>query len=172
MDGLFLGRAADRHVGEAHRRHRDMGDALAAVDEATIDAWVVRGAFAELLAAWVQGVAFDWHRLYGEGQALPQRISLPTYPFARQRCWVPVADDSAESGGTTSLTIDTHHRSGDPAGLGSDAVPLVPALHPLLHRNTSTLAAARFSTILHGPRNLSGGPRRSGPDGPPRRGLS
>ena len=89
VDGLFLGRAADRHVGEAHQRHRDMGDALAAVDEATIEAWLARGAFAELLAAWVQGLVFDWHRLYGEGQALPQRISLPTYPFARQRCWVP-----------------------------------------------------------------------------------
>ena len=150
VDGLFLGRAADRHVGEAHQRHRDMGDALAAVDEATVEAWVVQGAFAELLTAWVQGVAFDWHRLYGEGRALPQRISLPTYPFARQRCWVPVADDSAESGRATSLTIDAHHRNGDPAELGSDGVPLVPALHPLLHRNTSTLAAARFSTIFTG----------------------
>jgi polyketide synthase PksN len=70
VDGLFLGRAADRHVGAAHRRHRDLGDALAAVDEATVEAWMAQGAFAELLTAWVQGLAFDWCRLYGEGQAI------------------------------------------------------------------------------------------------------
>ena len=150
VDGLFLGRAADRHVGEVPQRHRDMGDAFPGVDEATVDAWLARGAFAELLAAWVQGVAFDWYRLYGKGQALPQRLSLPTYPFARQRYWVPVADDEAASGGATSLVIDARHTNGDLAGLSSDGVPLVPVLHPLLHRNTSTLAAVRFSTTFTG----------------------
>ncbi len=29
----------------------------------------------------------DWNKLYGETK--PKRISLPTYPFARERYWVP-----------------------------------------------------------------------------------
>ena len=37
---------------------------------------------------WVKGLVFDWNRLYGENK--PRRISLPTYPFARERYWVPV----------------------------------------------------------------------------------
>lgn len=150
LDGLFLGRAADRHVAEMHQRHKDMGDAPAAVDEATVEAWLARGAFAELLTAWVQGVTIDWYSLYGGGQALPQRISLPTYPFARHRYWVPVADNGVESWRSTSLAIDTPYHNGDPTGLGCEGVLLVPALHPLLHRNTSTLAAARFSTTFTG----------------------
>ena len=49
------------------------------------------------------------------------------------------------------ITIDTHRRNGDPVGtVAPMELPLVPALHPLLHRNTSTLAAARFSTIFTG----------------------
>ena len=34
----------------------------------------------------MKGWSFDWQRLYGE--AKPRRISLPTYPFARERYWI------------------------------------------------------------------------------------
>ncbi|MCB0207975.1 MAG: SDR family NAD(P)-dependent oxidoreductase, partial [Anaerolineae bacterium] len=34
---------------------------------------------------WVSGVQIDWSLLYG--QQKPRRISLPTYPFARERYW-------------------------------------------------------------------------------------
>jgi len=30
---------------------------------------------------WVKGLVFDWNRLYGDNK--PKRISLPTYPFAK-----------------------------------------------------------------------------------------
>ena len=51
-----------------------------------LDAWVAKGKYGKLLELWVKGLAFDWRRLYGE--ARPRRISLPTYPFARERYWV------------------------------------------------------------------------------------
>jgi acyl transferase domain-containing protein len=39
---------------------------------------------------WVKGLAVDWNKLYvGNTAGRPRRVSLPTYPFARQRCWVP-----------------------------------------------------------------------------------
>lgn len=39
---------------------------------------------AALVEAWLHGVAVDWARL-GSGSA--QRVTLPTYPFVRQRYW-------------------------------------------------------------------------------------
>ena len=58
-----------------------------------IDKWVQRKKFAQLLRLWVEGLAFDWRKLYGEHATYglpPRRISLPTYPFARESYWVPV----------------------------------------------------------------------------------
>jgi len=36
---------------------------------------------------WLSGVDVDWVRLHGD--ALPRRVKLPTYPFERQRFWLP-----------------------------------------------------------------------------------
>ncbi|UCH94144.1 MAG: SDR family NAD(P)-dependent oxidoreductase [Candidatus Aminicenantes bacterium] len=59
-----------------------------------------------LARLWVSGLAIDWRLLYpGE---TPCRISLPTYPFARKRCW-------------KSQTTETSHLPGEKA-----------QLHPLL----------------------------------------
>ncbi|QGZ36672.1 non-ribosomal peptide synthetase [Stappia indica] len=38
-------------------------------------------------AAWVTGARVDWRQL--RGGARPVRIGLPTYPFARERYWLP-----------------------------------------------------------------------------------
>jgi len=35
--------------------------------------------------SWVQGARFDWAKVHGTSQG--KRISLPTYPFERRRCW-------------------------------------------------------------------------------------
>ncbi|MDC0707423.1 amino acid adenylation domain-containing protein [Stigmatella sp. ncwal1] len=48
-----------------------------------------------LAACWAQGEQVDWMRLH-EGQQR-RRVSLPTYPFARQRFWVE--DTPREHGG-------------------------------------------------------------------------
>ncbi|OMG74766.1 amino acid adenylation domain-containing protein [Burkholderia ubonensis] len=93
---------------------------------AALDAWIAKGKLAKLLALWVQGFEFDWNRLYPEGA--PRRISLPTYPFARERYWVPQA---AASHGAAPGAAQA-------------------ALHPLLQRNTSGLSGARFSARFAG----------------------
>ncbi|OHX11184.1 KR domain-containing protein [Chromobacterium sphagni] len=63
--------------------------ALARDDEfdETIDKWVARKKLGKLLELWVAGLEIDWSRLYGARP--PRRISLPTYPFARERYWLP-----------------------------------------------------------------------------------
>jgi acyl transferase domain-containing protein len=82
-----------------------------------IDECFAERRYDELLARWVSGVTVDWARLYGDAE--PRRVSLPTYPFAREHYWVPEAPmhTSSENGASK-------------AGLPR-------ALHPLLHVNTS-----------------------------------
>lgn len=47
--------------------------------------------YSRLLTEWAKGAAVDWSLLY-EGEK-PKRVSLPVYPFAKERYWVPVPAD-------------------------------------------------------------------------------
>ncbi|WP_287777593.1 beta-ketoacyl synthase N-terminal-like domain-containing protein [Janthinobacterium sp.] len=59
--------------------------------------WLAHKKFSKVLELWVKGMAFDWTVLYRDhGADRPQRMSLPTYPFARVRYWVPEAPRPAE----------------------------------------------------------------------------
>ena len=59
--------------------------AVLTVDEdiaKAIDSWIDKRKFSKLLALWTKGLNFDWNKLYRD--AKPSRISLPTYPFAKE----------------------------------------------------------------------------------------
>ncbi|GER89945.1 polyketide synthase PksM [Dictyobacter vulcani] len=92
--------------------------------QAAVRAWREKGDYTQLAQAWAHGTVIDWNELYGDSR--PMRISVPTYPFARERYWIP--DTSA---GTGSATIGR-------------------VLHPLLHRNTSDFIEQRFSSTFTG----------------------
>ncbi|MBT2575227.1 amino acid adenylation domain-containing protein [Bacillus sp. ISL-51] len=94
-----------------------------------VEKWMARGKYAKLLELWVKGLDVDWAKLYGDQP--PKRISLPTYPFAKDRYWVSGTAHKNEGEGT--------------AFTGAGAV-----LHPLLHRNTSNLTEQRFSSTYTG----------------------
>ena len=113
----------DLHVGDV-ARHRDALAGFAAdVDMAeTVAAWVAKGKFDKLLDLWVKGFALDWARL---STASTPPVSLPGYPFARERLWV--GDLTSGAGRTTSAR-----------------------LHPLVHTNTSNLDAQRFTSVFTG----------------------
>jgi amino acid adenylation domain-containing protein/thioester reductase-like protein len=83
---------------------------------------------AKLAQLWVSGTEIDWQLLYGNQK--PQRISLPTYPFARERYWIPVTEAS------TNKMVDVKG--------------YVAKLHPLLESNTSTFRSQQFTTFLTG----------------------
>ncbi|WP_033576304.1 FkbM family methyltransferase [Dickeya chrysanthemi] len=55
-----------------------------------VQAWASKGKFAKLLEIWVKGLNIDWRILYSAMAPAfrPRRVSLPTYPFARERYWV------------------------------------------------------------------------------------
>lgn len=51
--------------------------------------WIADGDLEKIAELWVRGHGINWELLYGECR--PERISLPTYPFAGERYWVPEA---------------------------------------------------------------------------------
>ena len=88
-----------------------------------VEKWIAKGKLNNIAELWTEGVAINWELLYGERR--PQRISLPTYPFARERYWAPeIRGQESENKGQT--------------------------IHPLLHQNTSDLSEQRFSSIFSG----------------------
>ena len=118
----------ERGIEEFYRgegkREKDTLAVFVADDERQDDRDVgCAGKYGKLLELWVKGLSFDWQRLYGD--ARPRRISLPTYPFAKERYWIePVARAAVE--GTA------HGFNGS-----------VPS--PLLHRNTSDFSPSGSS---------------------------
>ena len=127
-----LDQLEDVYIGEASRS----SDALAGLGDdedvqQLLQGWLQKGKYGKVLQLWVKGASLKWERLYEDGSYAshrPRRISLPTYPFAREKYWVHSA-----GGGTSFLRQEG----------GA-------ALHPLLHRNSSDLQEQRFTTRLGG----------------------
>jgi len=92
----------------------------------TVDKWIANRKLSKLVDLWVKGLELDWDKLYGD--AKPQRISLPTYPFAKERYWIDMA--ASKQGTATG--------------------PATAVLHPLLHSNTSDLREQRFRSTFTG----------------------
>ncbi|GAV11581.1 SDR family NAD(P)-dependent oxidoreductase [Paenibacillus sp. NAIST15-1] len=80
----------------------------------------------ELGRIWAQGTEVDWLGLYSGVR--PRIVSLPTYPFDGKRYWL------SQTGRKTDEQC--HQLSGQ--------------IHPLVHRNHSTLEEQKFSTTLTG----------------------
>ncbi|MHB1946560.1 MAG: beta-ketoacyl synthase N-terminal-like domain-containing protein [Gammaproteobacteria bacterium] len=59
---------------------------------------------AKLAELWVNGAKINWELCYTD--QTPKIITLPNYPFAKRRCWVPVsASSQAEEKSITEKTI-------------------------------------------------------------------
>lgn len=71
--------------------------AIFAADEdmaMAMDAWIRKRKYDKLADLWVKGVNIDWTKLYGD--AKPRLISLPSYPFAKDHCWLPEKMDQVK----------------------------------------------------------------------------
>jgi len=102
----------------------------AAAGEILVRGLIERNGLSGLAELWVAGAKIDWRLLYEPGA--PRRVSAPTYPFARERHWMP-----------------------DPAGTVAEkrhqpAAVAAPRLHPLIHRNVSTLREQKFESRFTG----------------------
>ncbi|HXH41887.1 MAG TPA: beta-ketoacyl synthase N-terminal-like domain-containing protein, partial [Thermoanaerobaculia bacterium] len=117
----------DVHQGQVKRNNETLSLFSDDADlQQTVDKWVAGRKFSKLLDLWVKGLDVDWSSLYSETK--PSRVSLPTYPFAREHYWIDIA-------------------AGAPLA-AREAATVV--LHPLLHRNTSDFSEQRYSSTFTG----------------------
>ncbi|HEX3525457.1 MAG TPA: SDR family NAD(P)-dependent oxidoreductase [Thermoanaerobaculia bacterium] len=124
--GLYLGQA---------RGNSEAMSILAAEEDfrGVVDRWIEQGRLDKVLDLWVKGMKVDWDRFYGEPK--PRRLSLPTYPFARERYWATGATGAIWAAtGATGAT-------GATSGLTEPA----PALRPA----PSFVAAAPPAAAVH-----------------------
>ncbi|MFE6775903.1 SDR family NAD(P)-dependent oxidoreductase [Streptomyces sp. NPDC057702] len=99
------------------------------------------GEYAALLDLWVGGQDLDWEAFTAPGTR--RRRSLPTYPFARPRHWLPPKDTAVPLAAPTGA-------------------PAPERLAPLLHHNRSSLFEQRFTTTFTGHEPFLDGHRVAG----------
>ena len=131
LEGFVAGRDGIENLYRGQVKRNQATLAVLATDDEmqeTIAKWIQRKKYGKLLDLWVKGLTFDWNKLYGEIK--PCRISLPTYPFAREHYWLP--EIGIKSG---NITVNT---------------AMTASIHPLLHQNTSNLSEQRFSSTFTG----------------------
>ncbi|WP_030547342.1 SDR family NAD(P)-dependent oxidoreductase [Streptomyces albus] len=111
--------AAGRTHDRVHRGRAGFGDA----DAPTVprNAAPTPQEYAELLDAWVHGAPYDWESLHEA--ARPRLIGLPTYPFARDRYWLPAT--GTEAADPAPSVAPAPSDGGGPAGH-----PLLPTAGP------------------------------------------
>ncbi len=111
------------------KRNKDAMALLAADDDLqkTLEDWIDKRKYGKILNLWIKGLNFDWNKLYGKNK--PQRMSAPTYPFARERYGNRPLDSNVSGGSKPDLK--SH-------------------LHPLLQENTSNLSEQRFTSRFTG----------------------
>ncbi|MET1256790.1 SDR family NAD(P)-dependent oxidoreductase [Aliikangiella maris] len=78
-------------------------------------------------AYWVAGNQVSWEAFYDSER--PMRLSLPTYPFAQESYWLPIGNTA-----TAQKKVGVSETQ----------------LHPLVHRNVSTLQEQKYASRLNG----------------------
>ncbi len=103
--------------GSGKESGRDTGFMSADDSTALLQRWVEQRAFHKIARFWTEGFHVDWYQLYPI--AAPCRISLPGYPFARERHWIQAPEDlgriahdasSAETSSPTASTAASAHQ--------------------------------------------------------------
>ncbi|SDY56908.1 Acyl transferase domain-containing protein [Lysobacter sp. yr284] len=96
-------------------------------------------ALAELAARWVGGFDPDWRELPRSRPGRPAH--LPTYAFAKERCWVDIGEDAANAGGESGQTRETAAAKPAPAAAPVQRVAEELAALELLIGDTEPVAA-------------------------------
>ncbi|MEQ5843789.1 amino acid adenylation domain-containing protein [Paraburkholderia acidicola] len=135
-------------VGEAVALLRDsaLPEAAAGTDAVQLDTHAV--SLPQLAEQWQAGATVDWHALHGA--RLPQRLSLPAYPFAQHRHWLNAASVS----GPQLAVLDWQRAPAVPRAHSTEPIALYgndPALlAALAARLEKTGAAVETLTSLNG----------------------
>jgi acyl transferase domain-containing protein/thioesterase domain-containing protein/acyl carrier protein len=132
---LFAGGRGDRDEVAA-----PFGDTF----DATVERWIADRNFTRLAELWALGVPVDFGRLYGSDK--PRPVGLPSYPFARDRCWFTAASGSPvpREGATPAITP----RESPPALAPAEAFPPAMVFREVLVEERVTAGDAPVGALL------------------------
>lgn len=119
----------DIYHGNIRAKAAQSSAGAAAGESDSIQRLLEQKELAKLAELWVSGTKIEWKSLYGA--ILPRRLSVPTYPFARERHWIPDTKTGKKAQVTQTISEAT-------------------VLHPLIHRNVSTLREQKFASHFTG----------------------
>ncbi|AIQ58857.1 SDR family NAD(P)-dependent oxidoreductase [Paenibacillus borealis] len=103
-------------------------------DAAYIAALARKNQLERIAKLWVLGTPIDWNLFFAGYK--PQKISLPLYPFARERYWL---ENTGSGTGITTPAVN---------GQWTEGMTSLHPLHPLVDVNISTLREQRFRKRL------------------------
>ncbi|MBO0856872.1 MAG: SDR family NAD(P)-dependent oxidoreductase [Chloracidobacterium sp.] len=93
------------YVGSVEENDHKLGFVLGGLEGKDFIANLIQNRQLDRLAQlWVSGVDIDWNLLYAGSS--PRRISLPTYPFAKDRHWISAPPDKNRRNKALSPLID------------------------------------------------------------------
>ncbi|MBL6449573.1 SDR family NAD(P)-dependent oxidoreductase [Fulvivirga sp. 29W222] len=115
IEDVYFGRITQRSGSEFVEADANHDSAEALVSQCFTDK-----DYSKLAEAWVKGIEVDWYQLYKDGK--PRRMSLPTYPFARERYWFNIENSEKPTLGEFEK------------------------LHPMLHYNSSVLSQQSYTS--------------------------
>ncbi|MCG8915266.1 phosphopantetheine-binding protein [Actinokineospora sp. PR83] len=113
--------------------------------------WSVKGKLAKVAELWVMGWVVAWSELYPDGP--PRRVHLPTYPFERERHWLPETGTAvigtADRGGAGSGVAEAEVVAAtvDPSGPGLGSTAAKPTGVRLLPLDAVVPTGVRAGTV-------------------------
>ncbi len=84
---------ANGNLFHGHVKKRKSGAFDANDNSAHVQKLISDGNHKTLMREWIEGFPVNWSLFYDSGKH--QRLSLPTYPFAKERCWLPENADNS-----------------------------------------------------------------------------
>lgn len=99
-------------------------DASSIINKQNLSEFIKEDKLEHLIQLWLNGTTVDWSLLYEQG-GYPKKLNLPTYPFLREKYWLPTAES--------------------PIGLRKTK-----KLSQLVHFNLSTPTQPKFKSIFNG----------------------
>ncbi|HEX6427154.1 MAG TPA: SDR family NAD(P)-dependent oxidoreductase, partial [Niastella sp.] len=98
-------------------------------NDSHVVAWLNDKQYDQVAAWWVRGSVINWNTFYKNGASL-QRVSMPVYPFKKERYWIEKPADQPGAFQTGDKQTST--------------------IHPLLHENITDLTGQRFRVTFTG----------------------
>ncbi|MEE1281189.1 MAG: SDR family NAD(P)-dependent oxidoreductase [Acutalibacteraceae bacterium] len=88
--------------------------------------WIKKGKYDKIADMWVKGMVFQWQNFFSTENY--RRISLPLYPFKKDRYWRPDRDKTGLNENVSSVIIDR--------------------IHPLIEKNVSDFTEQKYKTVF------------------------